>query len=212
MTKLLKLLAISGASPFSPEQYRYRDNMLGLGVCGEQLKWLLSQKNGFYAFESALHVFPSHDMDALERGLSSWNDLKTWKYAYGGLIEEQLFCFAEDIFGGQFCIVRESVHRFDPETGVISEMAADLESWADLLLDDYRYEVGYESAHQWQLENGPIEAGKRLIPRKPFVIGGLYDIGNLYAIDAVAGMRVRGEVALQISELPDGTEVEIEYI
>jgi hypothetical protein len=43
---------------------------------------LLSRRNGFYAFESALHVFPSGGTKLPERSLGEWNSplLRTGSY------------------------------------------------------------------------------------------------------------------------------------
>ena len=80
-------------------------------------------------------------------------------------------------------------------------------SWASVLLDDYETLTGYPVAHEWQRRNGPIPRGRRLLPKVPFALGGDFELDNLYAADAVDGMRVRGNLALQIRDLPDGAKV-----
>src|SRR5947209_332050 len=63
----------------------------------DQLIWMLRVKNGFYAFESALHVFPLVTDDRLHsQDLWRWNSMHTWKYAYGNKARN-IFCFAEDV-------------------------------------------------------------------------------------------------------------------
>lgn len=37
------------------------------------------------------------------------------------------FFFAEDVFGGQFCIKDSKVYTFDPETGSLGYLADDIE-------------------------------------------------------------------------------------
>lgn len=73
---------------------------LQLPECFKQdLLRLLKLKNGFYAFESALHVFPFSDIDVYEQqDLLRWNSPDLWKSLYGA-DAEGLFCFAEDVFG-----------------------------------------------------------------------------------------------------------------
>ena len=58
---------------------------------------ILSQKNGFYAFEGALHVFPDVGV-APELGLYVWNQENLWKADYRGMADATVF-FAEDAFG-----------------------------------------------------------------------------------------------------------------
>jgi hypothetical protein len=171
---------------------------------------LLGQKNGFFAFESALRVFPS-EPSAASYSLSEWNSPGLWKGTYGDLVGEAV-CFAEDAFGGQFCFAQGAVCTSDPETGGIKRMASDLEEWARLLLDDYAYLTGHPLMHQWQVANGPLEWRKRLMPRTPFVCGGAFDIENLVAVEAAEAMGFRGEFATQIRDLPDGTKIRFRFV
>src|SRR5689334_16786137 len=75
---------------------------------------LLARRNGFYAFESALHVLPSAAIGS-EVGMENWNAGDGWRSCYGGMADAGLF-FAEDVFGGQFCITKDGICTFDPET------------------------------------------------------------------------------------------------
>ncbi|HEX4729144.1 MAG TPA: hypothetical protein VH298_15170 [Jatrophihabitans sp.] len=170
---------------------------------GSQLAELLARRNGFYAFESALHLLPAssdgHD-------LASWNDAALWRHSYADLADG-MFCFAEDVFGGQFAITTDEVIAFDSETGQRTPIAGSLEGWADAVLADYQFQTGYPLAHQWQQQHGALPAGQRLLPKRPFVLGGKYEVDNLYAMDAARGMRLRGELAVQIRDLPDGATI-----
>jgi hypothetical protein len=47
------------------------------------------------------------------------------------------------------------------------------------------------------------------MPKIPFVMGGEYNIENLWAGDAVQGMRFKGDMALQIRDVPDGGAVKL---
>jgi hypothetical protein len=178
---------------------------LGQGRLGEELAALLTKVNGFYAFESALHVFPAgraeHTM-----GLRRWNDDHLWRSGYEDLAEGYLF-FAEDVFGCQFAIKNETVFSFDPETGESVAIAETLEGWAAALLEDYEVNTGYPLAHDWQLRNGVLLDGLRLVPKRPFVLGGEFSVENLYALDSVKGMRLRAELAVQLRDLPEGATV-----
>jgi hypothetical protein len=168
---------------------------------------LLNQRNGLYAFESALHVFPL-TAKAGQYSLEQWNEPALWRNDYGGLADG-LFFFAEDIFGGQFAI-RESdsnFYIFEPETGALEQLASDLEGWAGAILSDYNYLTGYPLAHEWQLKNGALPVGKRLAPKIPFVGGGKFELSNIYLADPVELMRFRGMIAQKIKDLPDGAQI-----
>src|SRR5579864_4090161 len=145
MTHVEKLLSISsealsskpGIFPLALREY----------VLGEELFHMLEQKNGFYAFEYALHTFPLTSDP--ETGLEGWNSESLWRNGYGDLAEGLLF-FAEDILQDQFCLSREQsgVHRFYAETGQITLIAASLEEWAGVILSNYRTETGWPFVHR----------------------------------------------------------------
>jgi hypothetical protein len=175
-----------------------------------ELEQLLSVRNGFYSFESALHVFPS-ESSATGLGLIEWNSANLWRSEYEDLAEGPLF-FAEDVFGCQFCLLQNEVRSFDPETGEQVVLASTIEDWAKAILTDAAALTGYPLAHAWQQQNGPLMPGRRLVPKRAFVLGGEFSISNLVAIDAVSGMRSRGNLARQIRDLPDGAQVKYEIV
>ena len=170
---------------------------------------MLARRNGFYAFESALHVFPLEDCGS-EIGIRRWNSPGLWRGEYGELLRGHFF-FAEDVFGGQFSIRSDRIWMVDEETGESSEMAGSLEGWAKRLLEDHRVLTGWPIAHEWQMTHGPLPTGKRLMPGRLFVLGGEYEVRNLAAIDAVEAMGFRGYMAVRLANLPDGTKVRIRF-
>jgi hypothetical protein len=101
------------------------------------------------------------------------------------------------------------VLRFDAETGATSIVTDSIENWARKILGDHRREVAWPLASKWQAVNGPLPAGKRLMPKIPFFLGGEYSIENLGAGDPVEGMRLKANLALQTRKLPDGSAVNL---
>jgi len=172
---------------------------------------LLWQRNGFYAFESALHVFPacSHPEDLI--CLSEWNLASCWRSSYNSLADGALF-FGEDVFGGQFCLYRDAVCYFHPETGEKRPIANDIEEWAKLVLKKHRSLTGWPLAHDWQLKHGPLPPMRRLVPKVPFVLGGEFSVDNLYALDSVEAMQYYGQLAVQIHDAPDGAQISLRVI
>ncbi|HEY0141994.1 MAG TPA: SMI1/KNR4 family protein [Thermoanaerobaculia bacterium] len=201
LEKLIEIASVPQCSggPSSHEHYS--------GDRFAELLHLCTRRNGFFAFESALHVFPVASFCS-EQTFQSWNTLDTWKYAYGGLVDDIIF-FAEDIFGDQFGISDDAVVLFRSETGEVEPLAASLEEWASQVLVDFENLTGYWVAHEWQLAHGPIARGMRLTGKQPFVLGGGYDLANLYATDSVTLMRLRGDIYRQIRDLPDGAHVKL---
>jgi hypothetical protein len=211
MTSIEKLLSISSA-PLSDSPATIDFGELGdYGVLGHDLLTMLKRRNGFVAFESALHVFPA----ALEHGsgmtLREWNSFTLWRFEYGELADRTLF-FAEDAFGNQFCLHNGHVCSFDAETGEMGPLANDLEGWAKRLLEKYNLLTGYPLLHKWQEKNGPLQTGCRLMPKIPFVLGGEYALANLYPLKAVSAMKSRGNLARQLKDLPDGSKVDFRLV
>jgi hypothetical protein len=200
-----KLVSISSPSLGMAGQ-ALASRLLGhAGRLGSELARLLDRHNGFYAFESALHVFPvGQTFGATD--LETRNATNGWRAAYGSLADGHLF-FAEDLFGGQFSILGEKVVSFDPESGDTVDLADSIEGWAQRILDDYPYLTGHPLGHDWQMQHRPLPTGRRLIPKHFFVLGGDYEVENLREVDATEGMRLRGDVAVQIKDLPEGTRV-----
>lgn len=178
------------------------------GALCVQLAELLSLKNGFYAFESALHVFPVGTVGT-DIDLAAWNSEDLWKGEFDGMAVDCVF-FGEDIFGSQFCVHHDEVCTFDPETGDIEVLASSVYDWADIVREDYPTLTGHPLAREWQLLNGPLSKGDRLIPKTPFVCGGEFTVDNLYAIEAAEGMRFRASIARQIRDLPDGSAIRLD--
>ncbi|WP_279489093.1 DUF2625 family protein [Aeromonas veronii] len=160
MTNLKKLLLNASGSlcTHAPELSGQLHNSAGMLI--DDLLAMLQYRNGFYAFEGALHVFPTHSEER-EMGLESWNDNGLWRSAYAELVDGCLF-FAEDVFGGQFCIKGNKIYTFEPETGTLDYLADDIDTWAQVVLDDYEVLTGYPLAHQWQKLNGQLPPANAL--------------------------------------------------
>ena len=201
MTSNIERLVSIGTPPLSDGTPRLTGECLELaGALGPQLLQLLWARNGFFAFESALHVRPLSDYPG-EFGIFEWNQFLLWRHA------DALF-FAEDIFGGQFCIAHDKIHRFDPETAESHEIAQGFEDWAGLILSDSDAQTGWPLAHAWQKQNGPLGTGRRLVPITPFVLGGDFVVHNLALMEDVRAMQFYGELARQIHGAREGTKIE----
>jgi len=179
---------------------------LGRWRLGPELFELLKLRNGFYAFESALHVFPITEDSG--SGLEGWNAEPLWRGEYGECTQGLLF-FAEDIFQDQFCLREDGVFRFYAETGETALLAPSIEAWAELILDDYREQTGWPLAHDWQAANGPLPRGKRLIPKIPFVLSGEYALDNLWAGNPIEGLSFKASIYKTTRDLPDGTKLKL---
>jgi len=207
-TPIDNLLAVA-SDTLAPLTHRGCELLAMHGDRGLELESLLRTRNGFFAFESALHV--RHvGRSSRCRSLDRWNDRRGWIVEYDFDLDDVLF-FAEDIFGEQFGIQGHYIVRFDPETAQVEVVADHLQEWARLMLDDRDVQTGFPLAHAWQCQHGAISEGRRLAPRVPFVCGGEYIVDNLVSIEEAESMRWRAQIANQIRDVPDGGTIEIRW-
>jgi len=200
-----KLISLGGDSICQGPAFFKTNLFYSLGDLGRELANLLQQKNGFYAFESALHVFPACQKNGV-MDLEKWNDPSLWTKHYENMASGTVF-FAEVICGDQFGIRRKEIVRFEAETGLMEPIALSLEEWASVVLNDYNYQTGYPLARNWQQVHGPLAPGERLVAIRPFVLGGDFDVANLFALDAVKAMHYHGDIAIRIRDVPNGTKI-----
>lgn len=178
-------------------------------ICPPKLKPLLTLSDGFFAFDSSLHVFPS---GRTKTGfmLGDWNDANGWRAEFRPDMPDDVVFFAEDIFGCQFGIDSlGKITTFDPETCSFEACADSLEDWAIRVLESHDVMVGSGLGRAWQSANGPLAPGFRLIPVTPFFLGGDFEIGNLYALEAAKGMSLRADIWRQTKDLPPGAKVSL---
>lgn len=205
-----KLISISSRSFNLGQDNLAPDLLLSAGKLGDELQQLLNKKDGFYAFESGLRIFSSRE-SKYSYSLDQWNSPALWSSHYAGLADDCIF-FAEDIFGGQFCIKEGGIYAFDPETGSLEIIANSLEAWAKEILSDYNVWTGYSLANEWQKRHGPLPYSQRLMPKIPFICGGQFELDNLSPINVVSGMRSRANLACQIADMKDGTQIKFNII
>lgn len=163
---------------------------------------LFSRRNGFVAFFSALHVFPTGGRDPTLETVGAALDEQFGELAAGHV------AFAQDLFGTLFTWYGDHVCAFDPETAEHEPVAADLEGWATTLLAEPEELVGSAFAFDWQQRHGPLEPGERLVPLVPFALDGDYDDTNLEPRETLLALRERAALARVLATLPDGAEVE----
>ncbi|MBP2336521.1 hypothetical protein JOF41_002699 [Saccharothrix coeruleofusca] len=173
-----------------------------------ELARLLSHLNGFTAFGSAVQVYRAGD-EGLGPELLSWNTGELWKDTFGGLADD-FFCFGQDVLGTQFAVLDGRVVLFDPETADAEDIGRSLDDWAAWLLSDPLVNATAGLVVEWERERGPLQPHERLVPLKFLALGGEVALDNLVARDAAQAMRIRGPVAQQLHDLPDGAVVSLD--
>lgn len=175
------------------------------GPIGHELSKLLLAKNGFFAWDGALLIRPL-SRERAPLGLVQWNMPTRWRSAFQLDLDPYLF-FAEDVFGIQVGFSDKGVFSFDPETAQLERRASSLEEWVGVLFQDPEVLTGYPLLDAWKRLRGSLAPGQRLLPKTPFVCGGQFAVENLYCMDEVDGMTFRAQIANQIKDLPDGSQI-----
>jgi hypothetical protein len=207
MTHLQELLkSAGGAIGGQPSQDATR-SLSALGPRQQELVQLLEARNGFFAFENALHVLPISSSANPRIELQKFNFPSGWKAAYwDGCCEDILF-FAINLFGILYGIQGSAIVRFDNETGNVSPMAANIDEWAGLALN--ADEIGWSFGSRWQRDNRPLDEGQRLMPYPPFVAGGSLTVSHFKAVSIEDLLGFYGSFATQIREIPDGGQIKV---
>ena len=196
INNIMKLLQISSLN-FDLIGQSYRND--------KELIESIQNNHGFYAFESALHFFSKNEAELLNSFIEK-NSL------YYDAINNCNF-IAEDLFGNLFCKTMDNkYYLLDLETGDLEYIGNSFDSWAKNILEDYNYFTGYSIGHNWQKKYGMIEDQHRLIPIKPFVLGGEYSDENLMLIEQKKGLLSRHSLYQQIKDIPDNNKVIIDKI
>ena len=162
--------------------------------------------NGGFFFSQALVLYPhtqTHEYPDIE------NVNRSLKEEYGNHLTN-LISFGEDIFGNQFCFDahREEIVFFNIEDASKNLMGKTFEDWVDCFTKDFDYYSGFTYALEWQKENR-LKPDQRLCPKKPFTIGGDYNVSNFYASDYPKFIKINASIAKQLHDLPDGTDVRL---
>lgn len=163
--------------------------------------------DGFY-YDKSLHIYglsdkPYHDLTAR-------NSLIKSKYHWLKGIEE-IFVFGEDLFGNQFVFYNEGIGFFMIETGNIEFISADFKNWISTI----EAETDYYTGRQFSGILTDLEAGlaydERVAAKLPFVAGGEYELKNMYKAYFQDVIQFNADLAQQIHDMPDGTEIKFEF-
>lgn len=168
--------------------------------------FLNSIQNGGLFFDNSLQLY---GINAAESYLDIEHVNATLKKEFGELFEG-LYSFGQDIFGNQFAFIAKSsaIVLFECESADVKEIASNFENWIDEILGDLDYYTGQSLGNQW-MESNDFFSDERLCPRRPFIIGGEYEIENLHSLDYPKYIEFYADLAKQIVNIKDGEKVKI---
>jgi len=164
--------------------------------------------NGGFFFNYSLQLYSFNkkfdflNIDLVNRELNN---------AFGNLFTGCV-SFGQDIFGNQFVIDLSSlkVYFFNSESGDREYMCDSFDDWLKVLAVNLDFYTGMPYAERWYANNS-LKASQRLCPKKPFVIGGEYEVENFFPSEFPNYIRLYGDIANQIYNLKDGEKVKIVF-
>ena len=169
----------------------------------------LSNHGELIAFNGAVRIFG--DTPARMHSIREWNAESGWRSAYGALSKGLLF-FAEDFLGNQFGATDVGVFRFDGETGERRRLAAGFREWTAWLVGDPENNLSLSLLRAWQAKNGSLQPDAHLCPTFPFVLAAHVSLADLHPIERTDSMRFKGNFAVQIHDLPDGSSIRLKVV
>ncbi len=172
----------------------------------EELKRILSEKNGLYAFYGSLHFYP---LTGDEVSIETMNTVQGWKDVYPQTVRDGM-AFACDAFGDQYIASTEGGFlKLEIETGSVEPMGNTLEECLGLIFSNLEVQTGYPLALQWQEASGPIPHNHLLSPKIPFMLGGPYTLDNLWLSHVRDRVEFASDLFKQTRDLPDGQQIKL---
>jgi len=162
--------------------------------------------NGGYFYNNSLLIFGLSNKEE-QFNIIHMNNILNKNYKN---IVNNLYFFAQDIFGNLFAFDNKNIVFFNIETGEREVIADDFKSWLLILYDDLDYYTGESLTEELKhIEKIQLIQDKRLCPKYPFVLGGEYEMDNLILKTYIDNILYNSSIAKQIDNLPDGSKVKI---
>jgi hypothetical protein len=170
------------------------------------LKFMNEFGDGYY-FNQSLHIYGNSESMIYHDYIYRTNLIKT---SYHWINEiDKIKCFGEDLFGNQYIFYSLGVGMLTIENGNIEFISNDFNEWLLKIEEDLDYYTGESLKIIWSSSNEKLEYYERLTPKKPFVLGGKYEIENLYSLDFSSIIGFNSYIAKQIYDMPDGSKISL---
>ena len=162
--------------------------------------------DGGFFFEGSLHIYgfekevPLHSMEFINQLI---------KNEYKGLLDDNIIFFGCDVFGNQFGFSEKEVVFLEIETGESKVIGKSFIEGIEKIEKELDYYTGLTLLREWSKRGTILAKTERLVPIKPFVVGGKYEVSNLYSLDFAKAIRYNANIARQIKDLPDGQAINI---
>jgi hypothetical protein len=211
MTEIFSTIVDSKVGKFDSLDFDYQlmSKYKSIVFDNSYFDFIIESGNGGFFFQQSLCIYGFYSKDVFN-SIEYVNKLVEREY---GDISMGLIVFAQDIFGNQFAFNQnlEKIVFFNIETGEQETVAPSFVEWTNVLLNDLEYFTGLNLAVSWK-NKSLLAFDERLCAKKPFVMGGEYSLNNLYASKFPDYLAANANIARQVYNLPDGTDVKLKII
>jgi hypothetical protein len=172
---------------------------------------LLEQMNGCVLFDGGLHI-----RGAVES--PDWHSLrKVWRgdLALSKLfpaVEESDVPFAQDCLGDQFLLRSGTVYKLYGESGDLESLAMDFEAFLDNARANPVEFLSLEPLLRFIADGGRLKPGQLLNAYPPFIMKEAANGVSLKAVSMVEQISFLADLAKQIGELSEGSELRIKVV
>jgi hypothetical protein len=168
---------------------------------------LLSNRNGFIAFDGGLHMRgaclepPWHSIRAVLEGPDAIHLLFSE-------IRPDDIPFGQDALGDQFVLREGIVHRLDAEAGDLASSELDFNGFLAAAAADPVAFLALQPLLNFHELGGTLAPGQLLSAYPPFVFKESGGQSDLRAIPAVERLRFLSQLARNVRDAPDGTRIQ----
>ncbi len=172
-----------------------------------ELQQLLAQRNGFVAFRGGLHVRGActtpawHSLRAAMEGPESFAE--RYRVVKAGDVP-----FAQNVFGDQFILRGDAVHKLDGYADTLEPVAPNLTAFFALVQQDPIELLALGHLAQYEGSGETLRPGELLMEWPPFVVEGSEKGVTLRRIPANERLEFLADIARQLRGVADGTKVE----
>ncbi|HZX59363.1 MAG TPA: SMI1/KNR4 family protein [Mucilaginibacter sp.] len=165
----------------------------------------IENNNGGFFYKNSIHIY-SITLTPYFNSFFRVNEVI--KKEYINILDNEIF-FGQELFGNQFGFSSNGIIFFNIETGERTIIGKTFSDWIDVIDSDIEYYSGINVMEAWVQLNGKLNNEQRLCPKIPFIVGGNYEIENLYSQPFPDYITSNANIANQIYGLPDGTPIRL---
>jgi hypothetical protein len=185
------------------------DNLKG----GGRLETALPTAVGEFQTDNGLWRFYSRTWPG--QGTAWWNTASPWKQSWARFLREDVFAFAEDVFGNQLVLVRgrDEVHMLNHENADSHSLLVGPSELLTTVLDSGFDWIDFYEGGVIQLARqfGEVPRDSHLHWKTPLILGGAVNKDNICLLPRDPHHIGHAKLWGQLSDLPPGTRITTQF-